>query len=50
MLLSMGCVCRKLDSAILVMKSAEDRQQAATPQDGRAFAVARRLNGSDAVP
>jgi hypothetical protein len=22
---SMGCVCRKLDSAILVMKSAEDR-------------------------
>jgi hypothetical protein len=25
-LLSMGCVCRKLDSAILVMKSAEDRQ------------------------
>jgi hypothetical protein len=27
MLLSMECVCRKLDSAILVMKSAEDRQQ-----------------------
>ena len=40
-LLSMGCVCRKLDSAILVMKAAENRSRC----DG-AEPLNRRMNGS----